>query len=158
MNSSRYEPFTPRAAYPSPIPPPPPPPPSLRTGIASAPNAQIPLPFFLLQVATPFQCFVPYELFTLQIAETAWMADPVASLHSSAVRLSPWQRKRMRDLIAHFRLDLLWNVEGSRCEPAVLKLTGSTFANAPYWLHLTSSLSYWLSLLLALSLTGSLSY
>ena len=68
------------------------------------------------QVATPFQCFVPYELFTLPIPERDWMADPVNALQATAGQLAPWQRWRMRELIAHFRRDLLWNVEGSRCE------------------------------------------
>ena len=48
------------------------------------------------ELASPFQCFVPYELFTVQIPEAEWEADPVFALESTAGALAPWQVERMR--------------------------------------------------------------
>mmetsp|Transcript_35096 Transcript_35096/g.88264 ORF Transcript_35096/g.88264 Transcript_35096/m.88264 type:complete len:561 (-) Transcript_35096:179-1861(-) len=72
------------------------------------------------QVAGPFQCWVPYDLFVVQLRELDILRAPAAMLHHVARTLGATQRLRMRTLLQHFRRDLLWDVRESRVAENVL--------------------------------------
>jgi len=93
----------------------------------------------IFQVGLPFQCLVPYQLFTVEIPEAEWLVDAAAALTRVDARVSTGQRARMRRLMHHFRRDLLWSVNGSRVAENLLltaaahKLRhGLTAADCPF--------------------------
>ena len=89
----------------------------------------------LLDVGAPFRCHVPYQLFSLQLTERAFMRDPGRALRA-AENLSAAAIGRMQALIAHFRQDLLWRHPRSRVAENVLleaaRLLGRPEACCPF--------------------------
>ena len=68
------------------------------------------------KMGMPFQCLVPYDLFTIQLDEQNISQDAAGALHRL---FSLWPRegeaeKRARSVLRHFRRDLLWRAKGSR--------------------------------------------
>lgn len=72
------------------------------------------------EVGTPFQCLVPYQLFTVAVAERAFLRDGTDALRSATGGLSRHAINRMRALIAHYRRDLLWDLPGNRVAENIL--------------------------------------
>jgi hypothetical protein len=64
--------------------------------------------------SAPFQCFVPYNQISLKIAEEDCYEDCGVALSNATSRFDVAALRRTRQLIRHFRKDLLWNAEGSR--------------------------------------------
>jgi len=72
------------------------------------------------RVGMPFQCWVPWSLMSLSIPEAAFMRDAAEAMHRATERLSPAAEERMRQLIRHFRRDVLWRHPTSRVAENVL--------------------------------------
>lgn len=72
------------------------------------------------RVGMPFQCLVPFELFTLTIDEARIATDAAGALRNLSGRMHPYAESRARVLMRHFRRDLLWRVRGSRVAENVL--------------------------------------
>ena len=72
------------------------------------------------RMGMPFQCWVPWREITRSINETDLMHDLGSALHNVTTSLSPVAEERMRELIAHFRRDVLWRHPTSRVAENVL--------------------------------------
>jgi len=70
--------------------------------------------------ATPFQCLVPYHLFSMQINESDFLVRGAETLREVSDTLTLPIRRRMRELLAHFRKDLLWQLPGNRVPENIL--------------------------------------
>lgn len=70
--------------------------------------------------SNPFQCFVPYNQISLQITEAECYEDCGSALGNATSRFDDAALRRTRELIRHFRKDLLWNANGSRVMENVL--------------------------------------
>jgi len=66
------------------------------------------------RVGMPFQCWVPWRQMTQSIGEDAFMRNAGGALHNVTASLTPAAEERMRELIAHFRRDVLWRHPRSR--------------------------------------------
>jgi hypothetical protein len=64
--------------------------------------------------SNPFQCFVPYNHISLTISEAACSEDCGVALKNATSRFDAAALHRTRQMIRHFRKDLLWKTEGSR--------------------------------------------
>lgn len=71
-------------------------------------------------VGLPFQCFVPYELMVPSISEADMRRDAAEALRNLSDTISPAIESRMRQLLRHFRKDVLWRVPGSRVAENIL--------------------------------------
>jgi hypothetical protein len=72
------------------------------------------------RMGMPFQCWVPWREITRSIDETDLMRDLGSALYNVTASLSPVAEERMRELIAHFRRDVLWRHPTSRVAENVL--------------------------------------
>ena len=72
------------------------------------------------RMGMPFQCWVPWRAMTRSISESAFMHDAGVALHNISSGLGPAAEERMRQLIAHFRRDVLWRHPRSRVAENVL--------------------------------------
>ena len=72
------------------------------------------------QVGAPFQAFVPYLRFTLQLSEAAVHRDATGQVLGVLDRMSARRERRMRELLLAARRDLLWNAPHSRVAENVL--------------------------------------
>ena len=83
---------------------------------------------YVWRVGIPFQCWVPWRLFTLSVSEGAFLRDAAGALQNATASLSPPAEARARELIAHFGRDLLWRHPQSRVAENVL-LTARRWAS-----------------------------
>ena len=72
------------------------------------------------QVGAPFQAFVPYLRFALQLSEAAIHRDATGQLLGVLDRMSTRRERRMRELLLAARRDLLWSAPNSRVGENVL--------------------------------------
>ena len=57
---------------------------------------------------------MPYRLFSVQIAESDFLSRGAETLTEVGRALTPQMRRRMRELLAHFRKDIVWQLPGGR--------------------------------------------
>lgn len=60
------------------------------------------------ETGVPFQPVLPYEHLTLELREADALADPSAAIGAAVAGVSARRAARMRELLMHFRPDLLW--------------------------------------------------
>lgn len=70
--------------------------------------------------AVPFQCFVPFGLFSHVIPTWVFLNHTARELTTAAAFFEGHRGDRARRLMAHFRRDLLWNAPGSRVAENIL--------------------------------------
>ena len=75
----------------------------------------------IFSVGVPFQCWVPWRLLSLQLREADFMLDAGAALANATRALHPYAEARMRELIAHFSMDVLWRHPKSRVAENILR-------------------------------------
>ena len=75
---------------------------------------------YLFETGIPFQCFVPWKEFTLQIKSEKFFKDPQKSLKSIA-SLTNKQLSHIQEKIFRYQKDVLWNHPESRVAENVLK-------------------------------------
>lgn len=76
----------------------------------------------LFRAGQPFQCMVPWRLFSVHVSEASIMCDAVAALRNVTDSISPNKQAAMRTLMLHFRRDLLWRANSSRVAENLLVL------------------------------------
>ena len=59
----------------------------------------------LFESGIPFQCWVPWKFFSLQVSEAKIMCDAASTLNNAMLALSQDERAVMRTLVHHFRRD-----------------------------------------------------
>lgn len=74
----------------------------------------------LFESGIPFQCLVPWRMFSLQVTEAKIMCDAAATLHDTMSAVSQDKRAVMRTLMHHFRRDVLWRATNSRVAENIL--------------------------------------
>jgi hypothetical protein len=76
------------------------------------------IPIFIsdeaFSTSNPFQCFVPYNHISVTLPEAECAEDCGTALKSATSRFDAGTLHRTRQLIRHFRKDLLWKAKGSR--------------------------------------------
>ena len=69
----------------------------------------------------PLQCFVPWELMTLTVAEDEiFLGNASDALQRLARKVTPAMERRMRALLSHFARDLLWRTDARRVSENIL--------------------------------------
>lgn len=74
----------------------------------------------LFESGIPFQCWVPWKLFSLQVSEANVMCDAASTLNDAMLAVSQDERAVMRTLMHHFRRDILWRATNSRVAENIL--------------------------------------